>query len=225
LTDTKIKVDKLIRSRRRSIALIVTRDAKVVVRAPLHTSVNSIESFINSKEAWVRRKLSEVEGCPAYQEKKFNNGEPFLFLGKTHNLCIDDNNDGEIRIDEEIKIPKKFESSVREKLTKWYRREAENVIKKRCMLYAVLSGLEPRSIKITSARQRWGSCGSKGTLNFNWRLVMAPIEVIDYVVVHELVHLRQKDHSRFFWAQVGNILPDYKFRKKWLKDNGNLLWM
>jgi predicted metal-dependent hydrolase len=83
--------------------------------------------------------------------------------------------------------------------------------------------LKPVAIKITEARKRWGSCGSKGTLNFSWRLIMAPMEVIDYVIVHELAHIGQLNHSPTYWRKVAEILPDYKKREKWLKENGGLL--
>jgi predicted metal-dependent hydrolase len=90
-------------------------------------------------------------------------------------------------------------------------------------LYAAQHGFQPGRIRITSARTRWGSCSSKGTLSFTWRLVMAPLEVVDYVVIHELAHLRVKNHSQVFWDSVAALMPDYKRHVTWLKKNGRFL--
>ena len=94
------------------------------------------------------------------------------------------------------------------------------MLTERVEFFAHAQGFKVKKIRISSARTRWGSCSAKGTLSFTWRLVMAPPDVIDYVVVHELCHLKELNHSKAFWAQVEAILPDYKTRRKWLKDNG-----
>ncbi len=90
-------------------------------------------------------------------------------------------------------------------------------------MYSEMTGLIHRSIKITSAKKRFGSCSPNGSLNFSWRLMMAPLNIIDYVVVHELVHIEERNHSKNFWNKVRIILPDYKQSEKWLKDNSQLL--
>ncbi len=101
--------------------------------------------------------------------------------------------------------------------------EAQKEIQSRCMWFSMKTGHVPASIRITDARQRWGSCTHKGGLNFSWRLIQAPPEIVDYVVVHELVHISQPDHSRKFWNKVKEILPDYERRRKWLRENERLL--
>lgn len=109
---------------------------------------------------------------------------------------------------------------------RWYREQAHKVISERVQWYAAKHGYSWKQIKITSARRRWGSCsagGRLGRLSFAWRLVMAPMPVIDYVLVHELVHLQVKNHSKKFWGRVGVIMPDYKQKIEWLEKNGHLL--
>ena len=101
--------------------------------------------------------------------------------------------------------------------------EARKEINARCMWFTMTTGYSPSSIRITDACERWGSCNHRGGLNFSWRLVQAPLEIVDYVIVHELVHLRQPDHSRKFWAKVREIMPDYERRRKWLRENERLL--
>jgi predicted metal-dependent hydrolase len=106
---------------------------------------------------------------------------------------------------------------------KWYQKQARAVISKRVDEIAKKYGFSYKQIRITSARTRWGSCSTRGSINFSWRLVMAPIDVIDYVVLHELVHTRIHNHSREFWAKVASIDPDYKQKRLWLKKNGHQL--
>ena len=104
----------------------------------------------------------------------------------------------------------------------WYREQARAVLSDRVSAYAQQWGFPQPSIRITAAKTRWGSCSSRGGLNFTWRLVQAPLEIIDYVVVHELCHMKQHNHSRAFWALVAEILPDYQKHRYWLKENGYL---
>jgi len=107
--------------------------------------------------------------------------------------------------------------------TTWYKKQARKVLTGRVKFFANKYDFKVRKIRISSARTRWGSCSQKGTLSYTWRLVMAPSNVIDYVVVHELCHLKEMNHSKAFWLQVEAILPDYKQRRKWLKDKGKFL--
>lgn len=98
---------------------------------------------------------------------------------------------------------------------------AEEKIPERCKYYSEVTGLAPTSVRINNAKTRWGSCGAKGRLNFTWRLILAPVEVIDYVVVHELMHLVERNHSQRFWRRVGEIIPAYQARRRWLRKNGS----
>jgi hypothetical protein len=107
--------------------------------------------------------------------------------------------------------------------TAWYRRQARQVLEERVAVLAQRCGFGYRQVKITSAHTRWGSCSGSGTLSFPWRLVMAPPAVIDYVVVHELVHTVIKGHGADFWGQVQALVPEYRQHVRWLKENGALL--
>jgi predicted metal-dependent hydrolase len=105
----------------------------------------------------------------------------------------------------------------------WYKEKAYEKISERVEWYAKKRGFVYNKINITDANQRWGSCSPKGNLNFSWRLIMAPLSVVDYVVVHELVHLEERNHTKFFWTKVKMLIPEYEKYKKWLKENGYLL--
>ena len=102
----------------------------------------------------------------------------------------------------------------------WYKRQAKLNIPKRVRWYANIYHLNCRQIRITSASRRWGSCTTQGNINFTWKLILLPLKIVDYVVVHELAHLVHHNHSKIFWAEVGKMLPDYKERRRWLKKNG-----
>ncbi|MEK6672129.1 MAG: SprT family zinc-dependent metalloprotease [Nitrospirota bacterium] len=219
----EIKISKIIRSKRKTIALVLTQDAALVIRAPLKTPVDYLESLVNKKRDWIRAKLQEIQSKPKPRAKEFINGESFFYLGKSYKLKIEDSLGGDIELKENLLLSQEKVPYARDVVKKWYKSEAQKKIKERCEWYSRLTGYKPVSIKITEAQKRWGSSGLKGTVNFSWRLIMAPLEIIDYVVVHELAHLVQRDHSRLFWDKVKSILPDFKKRQKWLKDNERAL--
>ena len=182
---------KLVRSRRRSIALMISSDATLVVRAPIFVSRSRIESLIERKKDWISKHLERKRQVKTGAKKEL------LFLGEAN--------------------PMAFES--REKMVAWYRKQAREILTQRMEYWSTLSGWQFKSMSINGARTRWGSCGPKNSINFSWRLVMAPMHVVDYVVVHELAHTVVKNHSRKFWEAVAGVMPDYKERRRWLREN------
>ena len=219
-----MKIDQIIHSKRRTIALIVDRDGRLIVRAPLRASQKQILLFVEQKRDWIRSKQELASSMYArFLPKKYANGENFLFLGKTYRLVIVEKSDSPLRLADQF-ILTRAASARGEKVFKgWYAAQARKVIPERVKIYAVTHGFNFLRVNITSAQTRWGSCSPSGSLNFSWRLVMAPMQVIDYVVIHELVHLRQKNHSRHFWDEVKTMMPDYAQQVKWLKTNGHML--
>lgn len=198
---------QLIRSRRRTLSLTITQDATLVVRAPMRLNMGVIHDFIKRKQPWVLRKMDEMRRRPRTQLRRFVPGEKFLFLGQPHEL---------VHSLESQKNP-------RAQMVAWFREQAEKIIIERCQHLAAHTGLHPRKIRISHASSRWGSCSARKTVSFSWRLVMAPIEVIDYVIIHELVHLSEMNHSHRFWSKVASLMPDYKQHNKWLKDHGSMM--
>ena len=218
---SEIKIHKLIRSRRKSIALMISHDATLVVRAPLGVSLDTIQGLVRQKRQWIETKLREASKHSPAQKKTFTDGEEFLFLGEKHPLKICD--DKEIRLAGDLFFPKQFLKKAEAKMIYWYKEKAIETIAESANHYSQISGWKFKTINITSANGRWGSCSSTGSINFTWKLIMAPLEIVDYVVVHELAHITEKNHSSRFWNKVQSILPDYKARRKWLKDHGKTL--
>ena len=170
---------QLVRSKRKTMAVQVTREGKVIVRAPLFATDRQIARFAESQEEWVNEKLGEVTGRDRISTREYTPAE--------------------IRV---------------------YKKRALGIISRRVAHYAGLMGVDYGQITIRDQKSRWGSCSSNKNLNFSWRLILMPIEVMDYIVVHELAHLKEMNHSKAFWAEVEKILPDYNDQRRWLKENG-----
>jgi len=213
----EIKIDKIIRSRRRTISLSVSADATLVVRAPHWVSLGYIKSLIFKKRFWIDKKRQQILRRGPVLAKEFTEGEEFFYLGEKYKLRIRDCE--EIKLIDELYFPAKYLGIAQAKMIHWYKRKAREIVARRVEWYSESSGWKFKSLSITGALRRWGSCSSKDSLNFSFRIAMVPPEVIDYIVVHELAHIPEKNHSASFWNKVGMVLPDYKIRRKWLREN------
>lgn len=219
-----IKIDKVIRSKRKTVSLEVRQDGKLVVRAPHLVPRSQIDSFIRSKEGWIRKKQELVavhsQEAPV---KRFVDGEKFWYLGNVYLLELVNGQKESLIFREKFYLAEKYQESGKLVFENWYKKKAAQTIIPQVKMRADQNGFSYTRVRITGAKTRWGSCGPKGSLNFTWRLVMAPMEVIDYVVVHELVHLKIRNHSKVYWDEVGNVMPDFNEYRKWLKENGHKL--
>jgi len=224
-----IRLDyELIRSRkrRRTISLQVKEGGRVVIRAPFHTPKWEIERFIERKHSWIVGKLSEKEKQAKQAQKPFLPGEKFLYLGERYPLEIRESHHKEspLRLSfGNFVLQKDCVENARDLFVEWYKKEAEEKIAERINYYSRNVHLFPKGIRITSAKSRWGSCSRDNRLSFSWRIVMASLAVMDYILIHELVHIREKNHSAKFWATLESILPDYRKHRLWLRENGHLL--
>lgn len=227
-----MKIDQLIRSRRKSIALIVDRDGRVVVRAPLRLPKSSIQAFVDEHTEWVQAKRAELAALPPNEQHAFVNGERFSFLGQTVRLELVEKRGARQPLrfipaekgqEAVFQLAQSAQPRARELLTSWYQIQAGFYCNERAAALAQQHGFEYTRLRISSARTRWGSCSSRGTLSFTWRLVMLPAEIIEYVILHELVHTVEHNHSPQFWGRLGALMPDYKARRAWLKKNGPLM--
>ena len=219
-----IAIDELVRTQRGTLAIIVEEDGRVVVRAPLRLKAASIDEFVTAREKWIRTKQEQARArASRFVPKRYVSGEEFLYLGDAYRLEIEDRQSRPLIFNSGFHLSRAATARAEAVFERWYRRQAMRVITERVAVHAAVNGFEFSKIKITSARKRWGSCGSGGNLSFAWRLVMAPLPIIDYVVVHELVHVRHRNHSKRFWSKVKSILPDYRQREDWMDEHGPLL--
>lgn len=215
-----VKVNRLIRSKRRTIALIVERDGSVTVRAPLKMLPKTIDEFVKKHAKWVEKKQAEVQAMVPARPRTYQPGEQFLYLGQSYPLEIVRDAKQKLSLDSSFKLAETEQSNAQTIFRSWYRRKAAKLLGERVAYFAKQFGLEIESIRITSARTRWGSCSPKGALSFSWRLLMTPPNVIDYVVVHELAHTIHHNHSKKFWKLVEKWMPDFKERRQQLKQYG-----
>lgn len=215
-----VKVDQIIRCKRKTLALIVKPDGTLIVRVPLRTPVKSIREFIEHHIDWAKKKQAEALAARPPAPKQYIAGEMFLYLGNAYPLEIVKGQRRSLIFEDCFKLSQSTQREARSVFERWYRKQAQQILTERVCLYAQHYDFQYKRMRITSARTRWGSCSADGSLNFSWRLILAPLEAVDYVVVHELVHTLFHDHSKRFWKKVEEILPDYKERKKWLRKNG-----
>ena len=172
----------IVRSKRRTVSIVIREDGEVEIRAPYSTSSRTISEFVESKRDWIEKNVNKMK------QKAIDSEKLPTFSDEERRQLID---------------------------------RAMKIIPAKVSFFAPLVGVSYGNITIRNQKTIWGSCSGKGNLNFNYLLAALPDEVLDYVVVHELCHRLEMNHSSKFWAEVERVLPDYKKARKWLKDNGN----
>ncbi len=223
-TNDEINIDHLVRSRRKSIGLMVRDDAALEVRAPLKASMKYIWEVVEKNREWILDKQHEARKFSHFSTpKQFTEGEEFFYLGHPSPLRIETDAKAPFYHNgSEFIIAARYANAARDFFEEWYRERAARYFRERAEFFASTHDLEFSSIKINSANRQWGSCSVRKTLNFSWRLLMAPPDIIDYVIVHELAHLKELNHSRRFWLEVEAMLPGYRHAKAWLRKNGRM---
>ena len=222
--------------RRKTVALTVYPLGGVVVTAPVRTPLEELQAIVVKKAPWIlkkRRYFAELEPTPT--PKEFVSGESLFYLGRQYRLKVCPASEiraakatlkggwFEVNLDESIPKPERA-VIIRAALVRWYRSHAEARLPERVDLYARRLGIATPRVYIRDQQKRWGSCNAKGIIYFNWRIIMAPMSLIDYVVVHELCHLKQANHSPAYWKWVETILPDFQVRRERLRREGTFFF-
>lgn len=224
VNNSEITIDKIVRSKRKTVGIQITDNATVVVRAPFGISKELILDIVSRHIQWINRKRYEIKlRNSKFSPKKFVNGEKFLLLGESYDLEIVESVDKTLRFEDKFYLSKSSLPRAVDLFIDWYKRVAFEKILERVIFYSNIANLKYNSVTISNANKIWGSCSISGDLNFSWRIIMAPLQIVDYVVVHELVHLQVRNHSKDFWERVSMLIPDYKQHRLWLKNNGYLL--
>lgn len=214
---------QIIRSKRKTLALIVKPDGSVLVRAPMRTSGAVIEEFVRKNTPWIERKKAEALAALPPPTRQYVSGEPFPFLGTYYPLEVVEGQRELLQLKGNFKLAASHQHTADAVFARWYREQARQVLTTRVELFARQHGFQYKGIRITSARTRWGSCSASGSLSFSWRLIQAPLPVVDYVILHELVHTQIHNHSRKFWQKVNALMPDYHEHRRWLREHGREL--
>ncbi|WP_254431572.1 M48 family metallopeptidase [Meiothermus sp. PNK-Is4] len=202
-------------SRRRTVGLQVDAE-RVLVSAPHRVRLETLQDFVLSKAPWIVKKQNEFAKMGLPPRRKFTTGEPLLYLGRRYTLeRLPEEEGPAIRLwGGSFQVWANTASTARKLLEVWYEGRALERIPARVEFYSRQLGRTPQAVYIRDQRSRWGSCNLKGELRFNWRLMMAPSLLLDYVVAHEVCHLLIFDHSPAFWRLLGQIMPDYEERRR-----------
>ena len=213
--------DKIIRSKRKSLAVCIDNFGAVIVRAPLRLSEDKIFAFLQEKESWIQDKKSKKQSVGLSLPPENLDGYTFLILGERCQITLIEGK--KIGFDKEnyrLFLPKE---NAKARLQKWLKENAKRIFSNVAEQKAKEMTLSYKSVRISSAKTRWGTCSVDNRLCFTFRLLYAPKDVIEYVIVHELSHVKHKNHSQSFWKEVEKYVPDWKKRRKWLKDHAILM--
>lgn len=217
--------DFIERSKRKTLSLTILKNGSVIVKAPISMRDEVINRFVEDKQAWIREKLTNIKETQNKFEDVISLNKCLIFGNKYKIVKADVK---QIQTDNNfvLYVPAKLEG---EKLTKaistWLKKLAKKVLGERLEFIENRINLKSSSFKIGDSRGRWGSCNSYGNIILNYRVVMLPPDIIDYVIVHELCHLLELNHSKKFWENVARFLPDFELNRKAIKEYGFLLSM
>jgi len=212
-------------SDRKTLSIYIERDGQVSVLAPQDFSQQQIEDVLEQKRGWIYKSLAEWEDLNATRvQREYVNGEGFLYLGRTYRLQIVEQQDKPLLLKNGyFTLRSQSLSKADDVFKEFYRQKGNAKLKERVLFYQDKLGVKAKEVRVLELMNRWASCSDKGNLNFHWKCMMAPLTVLDYVVVHELVHLKYKNHTTAFWNEVDKLIPDYLDRKQWLKVNGAVM--
>lgn len=215
--------DYIERSNRKTLSLTVLKDGVVLVKAPLSMKDETINKFVEEKQAWIKSKLLLVNSTKDKYDDIIHY-QKFMLYGNRYSLVMSDVKKIETNDSFQILLPKKTEpEKILKTMKSWYKKVAKKILSDRLAFVENRIRLKSKAMKISDSKGKWGSCNSLGVICFNWRVIMLPPRIIDYVIVHELCHLVEMNHSKKFWALVEKFLPNVPALKKEIKEYGFLL--
>lgn len=215
---------QIVYSNRKRIAITVERDRSVVVHAPNGTSQEKIQSVVESRKLWLYEKINHAQKYPPQPvRKEFVTGETIMYLGRYYRLEITKDEHPGVRFQNRFYISRQHQAQAGQLLRDWYMARAKEKLTPKIRCFAEALGVTYNQILISDLKYRWASCTPKNNLNFNWRIIKAPIFVVDYLIVHELAHLLEPNHTPQFWNIVAVQVPRYELAKDWLRSHGSVL--
>ena len=217
-----------IRTDRVKSASIDVEDNLVKVTVPKNLSEERIEELVKGRILWIKQKLALQATANISKPKEYVDGEAFAYLGRNYRLKCAIGTEESVKLrsgylNVTTKNGKRNSEHIKAAIEQWYRTKALSRLVDKTKRYSAILKVEPTSINLKDYKAMWGSCSPKGVVSYNWRIILAPHKIVDYIVVHELCHLIEPNHSSKYWKQVRSVIPDYENSKEWLKNNGSSL--
>ena len=215
---------EVVRTKRKKTASIEIKDGLIRVLVPNSLTDKRVNSLLEERASWINKKIRLQAEMPPYRSKEYVNGETFTYLGRNYRLKLVNTDTTTTRLKNGyLEVPAQSEKVIQASLADWYTSHALAKLEEKTGRYAKTLNVEPSSVTVKEYKSRWGSCSTSGDITYNWRIIMAPHRIVDYVVIHELCHLVELNHSDKYWKQVESLVPDYRERRAWLKTNANTL--
>jgi predicted metal-dependent hydrolase len=212
-------------ARRKTLELTVDRGGELIVTSPPGVSEEVLADFVRQKRFWIYTKLAAKEAMQRPRGgKEFVSGEGFAYLGRSYRLLLVEAQEPPLRLEAgRFKLARDQAATGRQHFVRWYTEHARHWMAPRVAGWAARMELQPTGVEVRDLGYRWGSCSPSGRVNFHWATILLPPGMVDYVIVHELVHLVVSNHTEDFWQRVGRAMPDYAQRKAWLAEHGGRL--
>lgn len=216
------------RTSRTKTATITVEEGVVCVVVPNKLDSVRINKLLKDKKRWIKEKIALHRKAQPKSTKQFVSGESFSYLGRNYRLKVQQGNYQPIKLTHgrfaiTLRAGVENPDLIQDSLLSWYKQHADIKLKEKAKRFVNMMGVEYNSVSLKTYRSRWGSCSIEGDITFNYKIIMAPNSIVDYVVVHELCHLIHHDHSPKFWREVERLIPNYAECKDWLKNNGGSL--
>lgn len=223
LTVDDLRFDVRRSPRRASVQITVDRGGELLLSAPDGCSTQVMEQFVREKRFWIYKKLAEKDLLgPRLPTKEFVSGESFPYLGRNYRMLLVPEQREAVKLEHgRFKMLRSAAPAGREHLVRWYSERGRPWLEAKAERWHHRVGVAAAGVTVQDLGYRWGSCSSAGRLFFHWRTVLLPARIIEYVVVHELVHLIEPHHTPAFWSRVERALPDFAERKTWLAERGS----
>ena len=220
----------LLRSRsRRTADIVVERDGRVLVRLPEHFPDETVDQLIERKQYWIYKNLAEWRDLNSTRVlREFRNGEGFLYLGSSYRLRLVQGQEKPLilkdgRFQLRRSVSEKGVEAAKQAFRGFYIAKGYERLERRTLTFASKVGVQVAGVAVKELGYRWASCSADGAIRFHWKTMMAPLKIIDYIIVHELCHLHHRDHDDAFWNELDKVMPDYTERKNRLRENGAAL--
>jgi len=223
IVDNELSIQVVRSTRRRKTSSIIISNGLVKVVVPDQISDFTIKKLINKRMSWIRKKLQDESNITPIMAKEYVDGERFTYLGNSYKLKSFVGSVSFVKVTSDyihISLPKKSKENIKALLEHWYEEKATEILTEKTNSYAKIIGVSPTSIALGDFKSKWGSCSIEGKISYNWKIIIAPHKILDYVVIHELCHMLEHNHSKEYWRHVNTYCNDFKEYRKWLKLNG-----